>query len=48
MEEVGRIYLANSSMEARREAQSTFAGKAERFGIETEENVAGMIKELLA
>lgn len=46
LEEAGRIYLANSSMEALREAQSAFAGEAERLGLETEEDVVAMVKEL--
>lgn len=46
MEEAGRIYLSNSSMEALREAQAAFAGEAERLGLETEEDVVAMIKEL--
>ncbi len=39
LEEAGRIYLTNSSMEALREAQQAFAGEAERVGLETEEDV---------
>ena len=46
LEEAGRIYLANSSMEALREAQAAFAGEAERIGLETEEDVVAMVKEL--
>ncbi len=46
LEEAGRIYLANSSMEALREAQAAFAGEAERLGLETEEDVVAMVKEL--
>ena len=46
LEEAGRIYLANSSMEALREAQAAFAGEAERLGLETEEDVMAMVKEL--
>ena len=46
LEEAGRIYLANSSMEALREAQEAFAGEAERLGLETEEDVMTMVKEL--
>lgn len=38
--------MANSSMEALREAQLAFAGEAERAGLETEEDVVGMIKQL--
>lgn len=46
LEEAGRIYLANSSMEALREAQQAFAGEAENVGLKTEEDVIAMIKEL--
>ena len=33
-------------MEALREAQEAFAGEAERLGLETEEDVMTMVKEL--
>ena len=46
MQQAGRIYLANSSMEALREAQEAFSGEAERLGLETEEDVMVMVKEL--
>jgi len=46
LEEAGRIYLANSSIEALREAQAAFAGEAEQLGLETEEDVVEMAKEL--
>lgn len=46
LEEAGRIYLTNSSMEAVHEAQRAFAGEAERVGLETEEDVVAMIKEV--
>ena len=46
LEEAGRIYLANSSMEALREAQVAFEGEAERLGLETDEDVVAMVKEL--
>lgn len=46
LEEAGRIYLENSSMEALREAQQAFVGEAERMGLKTEEDVVAMIKEL--
>ena len=46
LEEAGRIYLANSSMEALREAQAAFAGEAERLGLETDEDVVALVKEL--
>lgn len=46
LEEAGQIYLVNSSMEALREAQAAFAGEADRLGLETEEDVMAMVKEL--
>lgn len=46
-EEAGRIYLANSSMEALREAQVAFAGKAERLGLETDDGVIERFKHEL-
>ncbi|MCM1191263.1 MAG: AbrB/MazE/SpoVT family DNA-binding domain-containing protein [Butyrivibrio sp.] len=46
MEEAGRVYLANSSMEALREAQAAFTGEAERLGLETEEDVVTLVKDI--
>ncbi|MBE5901590.1 MAG: AbrB/MazE/SpoVT family DNA-binding domain-containing protein [Lachnospiraceae bacterium] len=46
IEEAGRIYITNSSMEALKEAQKAFAGVAEELGLASEENVVSMIKEL--
>lgn len=46
MEEAGRIYLADSSMEALREAQIAFAGEAERLGLKNEEDLVAMVKEI--
>jgi len=46
MEEAGKIYLLNSSMEALQEAQMAFAGEAKKAGLETEEDVVTMIKQL--
>ena len=46
MEEAGRIYLTNSSMEALREAQLEFSGEAERVGLKTDEDVVEMVKKL--
>ena len=34
IEDAGRIYMMNSSMEALREAQMEFLGEAERLGLE--------------
>lgn len=46
MEESGRIYMMNSSMDALHEAQKAFAGEAERLGLKDDEDVMEMIKEL--
>lgn len=46
LEDAGKVYLVNSSMEALREAQKAFEGEAERIGLETEEDVVKLIKEL--
>lgn len=45
LEENGRIYLTNSSMEALREAQAAFAGEAEQAGLTNEDDVIAMMKE---
>lgn len=46
LEESGRIYLMNSSMDALREAQAAFAGEAERLGLKNDDDVMEMIKNL--
>lgn len=48
MEDRGRIFVMNSSMEALRKAQEAFAGEAERLGLKDEDDVAAMISELRA
>ncbi|MDD2294227.1 MAG: AbrB/MazE/SpoVT family DNA-binding domain-containing protein [Bacteroidales bacterium] len=45
VEEAGKIYILNSSMEALKEAQAAFAGEAERVGLKDEDDVAAMMKE---
>ena len=45
MEERGRIFVMNSSMEALRKAQEAFAGEAERLGLKDEDDVVRMIAE---
>ena len=45
IEEAGRIYLLNSSMQALREAQKEFTGEALRAGIKDEEDIDTLIKE---
>ena len=44
IEDAGRIYMMNSSMEALREAQIAFKGEAERLGLKNEDDVMEMIK----
>lgn len=46
MEEAGRVYMMNSSMDALREAQKAFEGEAERLRLEDEEDDIAMIKEI--
>ena len=46
VEEAGRIYILNSSMEALRETQTAFAGEAERAGLKSEGDVNRMVKEV--
>lgn len=46
MEEGGKVYMMNSSIDAFYEAQRAFAGEAERVGLRNDEDVAAMIKEL--
>lgn len=46
MEESGRVYMMNSSMDAFHEAQRAFAGEAERVGLKNDDDVMAMIKEL--
>ena len=48
VEESGRIYMMNSSMDALREAQQAFSGEAERVGLKNDDDVMEMIKELRA
>jgi len=45
VEEAGKIYILNSSMEALKEAQAAFAGEAKRVGLKDEDDVAAMMKE---
>lgn len=46
MEDAGRIYMINSSMDALREAQRAFSGEAERLGLKNDDDVMAMIKRL--
>jgi antitoxin PrlF len=45
IEEAGKIYILNSSMEALKEAQIAFSGEAERTGLKDEDDVVVMMKE---
>ena len=47
IEESGRIYIMNSSMDALREAQQEFAGEAERLGLKNDEDVADAIQDTI-
>ncbi len=46
VEEAGRVYVINSSLEALQRAQEAFSGEAERLGLKDEQDVADMISEL--
>ncbi len=45
IEEAGKVYILNASMNALKEAQIAFAGEADRVGLADEEDVVAMIKE---
>ena len=46
IEEEGRVYMMNSSMDAFREAQRAFAEEAKKTGINNEEDVVQMVKKI--
>ena len=46
VEEEGKVYILNASMEALRKAQAAFAGEAQRVGLKDTNDVVAMIKEL--
>lgn len=46
IEEAGKIYMINSSMDALHEAQKAFSGEADRLGLKNDDDVMTMIKEL--
>jgi len=46
VEEAGKVYILNASMEALRKAQAAFASEAQRVGLKDESDVVTMIKEL--
>jgi AbrB family looped-hinge helix DNA binding protein len=43
MEDSGRIYMMNSSMDKLREAQRAFAGEAEKAGLKNDDDVMAMM-----
>ncbi len=46
VEEGGKIYILNASMEALKEAQAAFAGESERAGLKNEDDIVAMVKEI--
>ena len=46
VEDAGKIYLLNSSMEALREAQIGFAGEADRIGLKKDADVVSLVKDV--
>ena len=46
VEESGRVYMMNSSMDALREAQKALEGEADRLGLRNDDEVMAMIKEI--
>ena len=46
VEEAGKVYILNASMEVLKKAQAAFAGEAQRVGLNDESDVVAMIKEL--
>ena len=46
VEESGRGYMMNSSMDALREAQKALEGEADRLGLRNDDDVMAMIKEI--
>jgi len=45
IEEAGKVYILNASMNALKEAQIAFTGEADRVGQADEEDVVAMMKE---
>jgi AbrB family looped-hinge helix DNA binding protein len=46
IEENGRIIMENAAMIALKNAQTAFAGEARRLGLETEQDVVNMVKDM--
>jgi len=45
IEEAGKVYILNASMEALKKAQAAFAEEAERVGLKDEDDIVAMIKQ---
>ena len=46
VEKDGNMVIANSAMIALQKIQSSFEGEAQRLGLETEEDVVDLVKEI--
>ena len=46
LEENGRIIIENAALVALKRAQDAFAGEAARLGLQTEQDVVDMIREM--
>ncbi len=46
IEEAGKVYILNASMEALKKAQAAFAEEAERVGLKDEDDIVALIKQL--
>lgn len=46
IEKDGNMIIANSAMIALQKIQSSFEGEAERLGLETEEDIVDLVKEV--
>ncbi len=46
IEKDGNMIIANSAMVALKKIQSSFEGEAERLGLETEEDIVNLVKEV--
>lgn len=46
IEEAGKIYLTNSSMNALLAAQTAFSGEAERTGLADEQGVVELVRDI--
>lgn len=46
VEEGGRVYLLNSSLEALKEVQAAFQGVAEQIGVKDEQDIVDLVNEI--